>query len=170
MSRYVHYTAEDAVDLLISALESGAESEDLLENLVPECVPEDSESSSENEVEETEMQGNGQSSENAFSRSRTARRTNTNKRCVHDIESSFDEDNYEKFVSDLRPRLYTSYLERPTKNYAGREISWASTISRLERQPRSAVILGQSEVKGRALQAKTHKKFWDLFFSDSMHA
>ena len=52
MSRFVDYATEDAADLLISELESGAESEDLLKNLVPECVSEDSESSSENEVEQ----------------------------------------------------------------------------------------------------------------------
>ena len=69
------------------------------------------------------MQDNEQSSEKAFSRSRTARRTNTSKRCVHDIESSLDEDNYEKVFPDLRTRLYTTYLERPTKNNAGWEIS-----------------------------------------------
>ena len=89
MSRFVDCTAVDAANLLISDLESGAKSEDLLENLVPQYIPEDSESSSKDEVEATKMQDNEQSRQNAFSRSRTARRTNTSKRCVHDVESSW---------------------------------------------------------------------------------
>ena len=74
---FFDYFAEDAAILFVFELESGAKSEDLLENLGTKCIPEDSESSSGNEVEATEMQDNEQSSEKAFLRSRTAQRTNT---------------------------------------------------------------------------------------------
>ena len=87
---------------------------------------------------------------------------------MHDIESSLDEDNYEKNFTDLRPQLYTTYLGRPTKVNVVRVISWTSAVPQLERQPRSAVILGQPGVRGRALQSNTDKKCWDLFFSDHM--
>ena len=104
------------------------------------------------------MQNNEQSNENASSRSKTARRTNSSKRCLHDIESLLDEDNDEKNFPDLRLLLYTTYLERPIKNNADREILSISTVSRLGRQPQSAVISGQPAVRGRALQTNTHKK------------
>ena len=140
----------------------------MLENLVPKCVPEDSESSSGDEVEANKLQDNEQSSENVSLTSRTNQKISTRKRYAHDIESSVDENNYEKNFPDLRPPLYTTYTDGPTKNNVSREISWTSTVHRLGGQPRSAVILGQPGARRRALQANTQEKRWDLFFSDHM--
>ena len=109
---------------------------------MPVCTPEeDLELFSEDEVEATELQNNELSRENAFLMPRNSQRTYTSKQNVHDIKSSTNKDNYEKNLSDPRPRFYKTYLERPAKySNVGRKISWTSEASRLGKQPRLAVI------------------------------